>query len=79
MQNVYPTLRITDFERSRAFYVEGLGFKIDWEHRLEPHFPVFMQITRDGLSLYLSEHSGDYQVEGLVHLFVPNVDKCTGM
>jgi catechol 2,3-dioxygenase-like lactoylglutathione lyase family enzyme len=29
MQNVYPTLRITDYEKSKAFYVDGLGFRIE--------------------------------------------------
>jgi uncharacterized glyoxalase superfamily protein PhnB len=33
-----------------------------------------MQLTRDGLSLYLSEHTGDGQVGGLVHLYVADVD-----
>jgi catechol 2,3-dioxygenase-like lactoylglutathione lyase family enzyme len=74
MQQVVPALRITDYARSRAFYVEGLGFTIDWEHRYEPDFPVFMQVSRDGLTLYLTEHAGDCQVGGLVHLFVPDVD-----
>ena len=74
MQAVVPTLRITDLARARAFYVDGLGFTVDWEHRFEPHFPVFMQITRDGLTLYLSQHSGDCEVGGLVHLYVPDVD-----
>jgi catechol 2,3-dioxygenase-like lactoylglutathione lyase family enzyme len=74
VQQVVPTLRITDYARSRAFYVEGLGFHLDWEHRFEPHLPVFMQVTRDGLTLYLSQH-GDCQAGGLVHLYVPNVDE----
>jgi len=74
MQSVFPTLRITDYEKSKSFYVNGLGFSVDWEHRFEPHFPVFMQVSRDGLSFYLSEHTGDCQVGGLVHLYVPDVD-----
>lgn len=74
MQSVVPTLRITDYARSRTFYTDALGFSIDWEHRFEPGFPVFMQITRDGLTFYLSEHAGDCQVGGLVHLYVPDVD-----
>ncbi len=74
MQQVVPALRITDYARSKAFYVDGLGFHIDWEHRFEPHFPVFMQVTRDGLTIYLSEHAGDCQVGGLVHFYVPDVD-----
>lgn len=73
-QRVMPTLRITDYARSRKFYVDGLGFQVDWEHRFEPGFPVFVQVSRDGLAFFLSEHSGDCQVGGLVHLYVPDVD-----
>jgi catechol 2,3-dioxygenase-like lactoylglutathione lyase family enzyme len=32
VQNVYPALRITDYEKSKAFYVDGLGFQIEGEH-----------------------------------------------
>jgi Glyoxalase superfamily protein len=46
-QRVVPALRITHYGRSKAFYVEGLGFRVDWERRFEPHFPVFMSISRD--------------------------------
>lgn len=74
MQRVVPALRITDYTRSKTFYTEGLGFAIDWEHRFESHFPVFMEISRDGMSFYLTEHSGDCQVGGLIHLMVPDVD-----
>lgn len=73
-QRVVPALRITDYVRSKAFYSEGLGFTVDWEHRFEPHFPVFMQISREGLVIYLTQHTGDCQVGGLVHFFVPSVD-----
>jgi catechol 2,3-dioxygenase-like lactoylglutathione lyase family enzyme len=71
MQNVYPALRITDYEKSKAFYVDGLGFLIESEHRFAPHLPVFMTISHDGLSLYLSQHAGDCQPGGLVFLYVP--------
>ncbi len=74
VQKVIPTFRITDYEKSKSFYVDGLGFQIDGEHRFAPHLPVFMTIIRDGLSLYLSQHSGDCQVGGLVFLNVPDVD-----
>ena len=67
-------LRITDEARSKAFYVDGLGFRVDWEHRFEPRFPVFMQVSRDGMSIYLTEHTGDCEAGGLVHFYVPDVD-----
>jgi catechol 2,3-dioxygenase-like lactoylglutathione lyase family enzyme len=69
-----PTLRMTDYARSKRFYVEGLGFHVDWEHRFEPGFPVFAQVSRDGLAFFLTEHTGDCPVGGLVHLYVPDVD-----
>lgn len=74
MQRVVPALRITDYARSKAFYTDGLGFAVDWEHRFKPHLPVFMKVSRDDMSFYLTEHSGDCQVGGLVHLMVSNVD-----
>ncbi|WP_289137359.1 glyoxalase superfamily protein [uncultured Brevibacillus sp.] len=60
--------------RSKAFYVEGLGFKIDWEHQFEPNFPVFALITKDEMTIYLTEHTGDCQFGGFIHFFVPKVD-----
>ncbi|GGG01640.1 glyoxalase [Paenibacillus albidus] len=75
MQNIIPAFRITNYSVSKEFYVQGLGFKVDWEHQFEPDFPVFAQLTRDEMTLYLTEHTGDCQVGGLIHLFVPNVDE----
>ena len=73
-QRVIPALRITNFERSKAFYVNGLGFVVSWEHRFKPHFPVFASIERDGMEIYLTEHTGDCQVGGLVHFIMADVD-----
>ncbi|MBD1875550.1 VOC family protein [Nodosilinea sp. FACHB-131] len=72
-QRVIPALRITQYERSKLFYLDQLGFELEWEHRFEPHFPVFMSVARDGMRLYLSEHQGDCQVGGLVHFVVEDV------
>ena len=73
-QRVVPALRITDYERSKAYYVETLGYTVVWEHRFEPHFPVFMSVVRDGMQVYLTQHGGDCQVGGLVHFVIPDVD-----
>ncbi|MCK6450541.1 MAG: VOC family protein [Alphaproteobacteria bacterium] len=54
-----PILRIFSVEKAREFYVDFLGFKVDWEHRFEPGLPLYMQVSRDGLVLHLSEHHGD--------------------
>lgn len=58
-QRVVPILRIFSIEKARAFYVDYLGFKIDWEHRYEENMPLYMQVSRGNLVLHLSEHHGD--------------------
>ena len=54
-----PILRIFDEDKAREFYVGFLGFQVDWEHRFEDGLPVYMQISKDGCVIHLSEHHGD--------------------
>jgi catechol 2,3-dioxygenase-like lactoylglutathione lyase family enzyme len=54
-----PILRIFDLARAKEFYIDFLGFRIDWEHRFEDGAPVYMQVSRGDLVLHLSEHHGD--------------------
>ena len=57
--NTTPILRIFDEAKAKEFYVDFLGFKVDWEHRFEPGLPLYLQVSRDGCVLHLSEHHGD--------------------
>jgi catechol 2,3-dioxygenase-like lactoylglutathione lyase family enzyme len=59
LSDAIPILRSFDEAKAKAFYVEFLGFKLDWEHRFEPGFPLYMQVSRGGLRLHVSEHHGD--------------------
>ena len=54
-----PILRIFDEEKARDFYLGFLGMNLDWEHRFEDGAPIYMQVSRDGLVLHLTEHHGD--------------------
>lgn len=56
---VVPILRIFDETKAREFYVGWLGFTVDWEHRFDAGAPLYMQVSREGLVLHLSEHHGD--------------------
>jgi len=56
---VIPILRIFSIEKAREFYLDYAGFHVDWEHRYDPTAPLYMQVSRDGLVLHLSEHYGD--------------------
>ena len=54
-----PILRSFDETKAKAFYRDYLGFAVDWEHRFEPELPLYMQVSRGGLTLHISEHHGD--------------------
>jgi uncharacterized glyoxalase superfamily protein PhnB len=69
-----PILRIFDEVKAKEFYVEFLGFTIDWEHRFEPGLPLYMQVTRDDCVLHLSEHYGDCSPGAAVRIETTDLD-----
>jgi uncharacterized glyoxalase superfamily protein PhnB len=58
-EETIPILRIFSVEKAKEFYLDFLGFTLDWEHRFGDNFPLYMQISRGRLRLHLSEHHGD--------------------
>lgn len=54
-----PILRIFDVAKAMEFYIDYLGFTLDWEHRFADNLPLYCQVSRSGVTLHLSEHSGD--------------------
>lgn len=54
-----PIFRSFDEGKARAFYLDWLGFTVQFEHRFHPGAPLYMGISRGGLVLHLSEHHGD--------------------
>ncbi len=75
LQRVVPAFRSADLARSRAFYLEGLGFRVDWEWREAPELPGFLQISCEGLALYLTQRAGDCAPGGLAYLYVDEVGR----
>jgi catechol 2,3-dioxygenase-like lactoylglutathione lyase family enzyme len=71
---VIPTLRMFDVAKAKEFYVDYLGCKIDFEHRFEPDTPLFIQVSRDGLVLQLSEHFGDGTPGSVVFVWTQGLD-----
>ena len=59
MSKVIPVLRIFDLDKAKEFYINWLGFKIDWEHRFGDNFPIYLQVSKDDLQFHLTEHYGD--------------------
>jgi len=58
-EQAVPIVRIFDVAKAHEFYLGFLGFSVDWEHRYDERSPLYTQVSRGGLRLHLSEHSGD--------------------
>lgn len=54
-----PVLRIFDEALARDFYLDFLGFTVQFEHRFAPDLPLYLAVGRGGLVLHLSGHYGD--------------------
>lgn len=59
MKRPTPILRMFDEVKAREFYVDFLEFQVDWEHRFEDNFPLYMQLSFGECQIHLSEHHGD--------------------
>ena len=69
-----PILRIFDEAKAREFYIDFLGFTIDWEHRFDDTAPLYMQVTRDACVLHLSEHYGDASPGSAIRIDTTELD-----
>lgn len=54
-----PVFRIFDSRLAKSFYLDWLGFQLDWEHQFDGNGPRYLQVSRDAVILHLSEHYGD--------------------
>ncbi|MEU9737071.1 glyoxalase superfamily protein [Streptomyces sp. NPDC048002] len=72
-EEVIPILRVRDAAVAVAWYAR-LGFTQGWEHRFEPGLPVFTEVTRGRVRLFLSEHEGDARPDTLVYLRLADLD-----
>ena len=52
-----PVLRMFDEAKARAFYLDYLGFEVDWESRFFPTAPLYMQIHLGAAILHLNGHA----------------------
>ena len=69
-----PILRSFDEAKAREFYVDFMGFTVDWEHRFSDNSPLYMQVSREGLVLHLSEHHGDSTPGAALRIEMSDVD-----
>ena len=59
IRSAIPVLRMFDEAKAKAFYLNYLGFEVDWECRFTPTAPLYMQIRLGGALIHLDGHAGD--------------------
>ena len=69
---ITPLLRILDEAKAKEYYIDFLGFKLDWANRATG--ALFMQVSLDECVLHLSEHSGDARPGAAVKLHTDNIE-----
>ncbi len=69
-----PVFRMFDEDKARQFYIDYLGFTLDWENRFESDAPLYMQLSRGNLTLHLSEHHGDGTPGSVAFVWVERID-----
>lgn len=67
-------LRIFDVAKAKGFYVDFLGFSVDWEHRFDEGSPAYIQVTRGEFTLHLSEHHGDCRPGSTVFVWMEGIE-----
>jgi catechol 2,3-dioxygenase-like lactoylglutathione lyase family enzyme len=75
LQKTIPILRIFDVAKAKEFYIDWLGFKIEFEHQFEVNTPFYIGISRDNIQIHLSEHHGDATPGSKVFIVCDEIQK----
>ncbi|MFV8369348.1 glyoxalase superfamily protein [Flavobacterium sp. LB2R40] len=67
MANARPIFRFFDYKKAKAFYIDWLGFTINWENKSDI-FPFYLQISLDGIVNQLTEHHGGCSPGARIHI-----------
>lgn len=70
-----PILRMFDEAMTKEFYVDFLGFRVDWENRFEPASPLYMQVSHGECVLHLSGHFGDATPGSGIRIEIDDIDE----
>jgi len=73
MKTATPILRIFNGKMAQDFYVDYLGFIINWEHHFEENMPLYMEVSNGGCVIHLSEHYGDCSPGAAIRIEVDDI------
>lgn len=63
-------------EKAKEFYIDFLGFNLDWTHHYEENMPAYCQLSlNDDIILHLSEHHGDSSPGSAIRIKIDNLKR----
>lgn len=68
-----PILRSFNEAAARAFYIDFLGFKVEFEHRFGEDMPLYMGLRHGDCVLHITEHHGDATPGAALRIELPDV------
>ncbi|SEK43185.1 Uncharacterized conserved protein PhnB, glyoxalase superfamily [Roseovarius nanhaiticus] len=74
MRPPIPILRSFDEAAARAFYVDFLGFDVEFEHRFDVDAPLYLSLRLGDCVLHVSEHHGDATPGAALRIEVEDVE-----
>ena len=74
LEKAIPILRMFDEAKAREFYLDFLGFSVEFEHRFEADLPLYLGVSRDGVQVHLSEHHGDASPGTTIFVPMQNIE-----
>lgn len=74
-EQVIPLLRIFDVMKAKEFYVDYLGFELAWEHHFDENSPAYIEVSRNEMTLHLTEHYGDACPGSTVFVWMKGIDE----
>ena len=69
-----PILRIFDVAKAKDFYYGFLGFQVEWVHHFSDDSPAYIEVSRSGMTLHLSEHHGDCTPGSTVFVWMTGIE-----
>lgn len=69
-----PVIRILSIDQAKEFYLDYLGFQLDWEYCLEDGSPLYAIVRRGDLTLHLTEHEGEAMPGSTIVVPVEDID-----
>ena len=70
-----PVVRMLEEADSKAFYLDYLGYSIDWEHRFGDNSPLYMQIRLGDSVIHLDGHANEDSPTVEVRVPVVGIDE----